>query len=338
MAAFGGDRREQLRTTRAKLTDQGYLRQLVKTLHRKHPTGQYLKLVWAKALADFAKSDISIKLLNWIEDIQMKGNVAFIGGGAMATATIRGLIQSQICAAGDLNVSDPLESARKELAAQTGVNTHAEGGPWIGEAETIMLVVKPQHVEQAAAQVADFVKEGQIVISFVTGARLSSLEAHLGHSRVVRAMPNTAVQVGRGFTVWSASSAVDESDRSHVRKILNALGSELYTADEHHIDIATAVSASGPAYALLVLESWTDAGVFLGLPRPLAQKMALETIAGTMALCDALDQHPAVLKSQVTSPGGTTARALQVFEEGGIRGLFGRAITAAHERSLDLGS
>ena len=266
----------------------------------------------------------------------MAGRVAFVGAGAMATATIRGLIQSKICTPDSIQACDPLAAARDALARGTGVSTFAECGAWIGDADTVILVVKPQHLEQAAAQAAAHINERQIVISFVTGARLSSLTAHLNHDRVVRAMPNTAVQVGRGFTVWSASGAVTESDRRRVCEILNALGSELYTADEHHIDIATAVSASGPAYAFLLLESWTDAGVFLGLPRDIAQKMALETIAGSMALVDATGAHPAVLKSQVTSPGGTTARALQVFEEGGIRGLFGRAIRAAHEQSIDL--
>lgn len=268
----------------------------------------------------------------------MTGRVAFIGGGAMATATVRGLIQSRICGPEMISVCDPLQSARDSLSDETGVTTYPGCGEWLSEAETVILVVKPQHLEQAAAQAAAYIQPRHIVISFVTGARITSLEAHLGHERVVRAMPNTAVQVGRGFTVWSASPAVSDSDRLQVREILNALGSELYTADEHHIDIATAVSASGPAYALLVLESWTDAGVLLGLPRNVAQKMALETIAGSMALANASGEHPAVLKSQVTSPGGTTARALQVFEEGGIRGLFGRAIRAAHEQSLDLQS
>ncbi len=268
----------------------------------------------------------------------MAGKVAFIGAGAMATATIRGLIQSQICTSESIQACDPLAAARDALTEGTGVNTFPECGPWMGDADTVILVVKPQHLEQAAAQAAAHMNGNQIVISFVTGARLSSLTAHLGHNRVVRAMPNTAVQIGRGFTVWTASSSVADPDLNRVREILNALGSELYTADEHHIDIATAVSASGPAYAFLLLESWTDAGVFLGLPRDVAQKMALETIAGSMALVDASGVHPAVLKSQVTSPGGTTARALQVFEEGGIRGLFGRAIRAAHEQSIDLQS
>ena len=266
----------------------------------------------------------------------MAGSVAFIGAGAMATATIRGLIQSEICAPGSIQACDPLASARTALTEGTGVQAFAECGPWLAEADTVILVVKPQHLEQAAAQAAAHINESQIVISFVTGARLNSLTAHLGQERVVRAMPNTAVQVGRGFTVWTAAGALSEPDLGRVREILNALGSELYTADEHHIDIATAVSASGPAYAFLLLESWTDAGVFLGLPRDLAQKMALETISGSMALVNATGAHPAVLKSQVTSPGGTTARALQVFEEGGIRGLFGRAIRAAHEQSIDL--
>ena len=266
----------------------------------------------------------------------MAGRVAFIGAGAMATATIRGLIQSQICAPDAIMACDPLPAAREALQEGTGVKAFAECGPWMAEADTVILVVKPQHLEQAAAQVAAHINQSQLVISFVTGARLNSLTAHLGHQRVVRAMPNTAVQVGRGFTVWTASDAVSESSLARVREILNGLGSELYTADEHHIDIATAVSASGPAYAFLLLESWTDAGVFLGLPRDVAQKMAMETIAGSMALADATGAHPAVLKSQVTSPGGTTARALQVFEEGGIRGLFGRAIRAAHEQSIDL--
>ena len=146
------------------------------------------------------------------------------------------------------------------------------------------------------------------MISFVTGARLNSLTAHLGHQRVVRAMPNTAVLVGRGFTVWTASDAVSGSSLARVREILNGLGSELYTADEHHIDIATAVSASGPAYAFLLLESWTDAGVFLGLPRDVAQKMAMETIAGSMALREGVRRAQPVLLEpvmdvEVVTPG-----------------------------------
>jgi len=267
----------------------------------------------------------------------MASGICFIGAGAMGGATIRGLLRKNVYSTAEIVACDSSQVVRDSISKELGIGANASNPKGVSGAEIVLLTVKPQHLENVMAEIYPSLTEEKLVISFVAGATLATLTAHLHTERVIRAIPNTPAQLGQGITLWTAASGVDHAGSSKTRRILEALGAEMYTPDERHIDMATAVSGSGPAYALAVLEAWTDAGVLLGLPRPMSEKLALETIRGTMAMVDASDLHPALLRAQVTSPGGTTAAALQVLEEDGLRAAFGRAITAAYSRSIELG-
>jgi pyrroline-5-carboxylate reductase len=150
-------------------------------------------------------------------------------------------------------------------------------------------------------------------------------------------MPNTPAQVGAGMTVWTATPDVDEARRQEVRRIFASLGEEAFVPDEHYLDMATALSGSGPAYVFLFLEALTDAGVHVGLSRDLATKMALQTVLGSAKYASESGKPPAELRGQVTSPGGTTAAALRALEAGGFRSAVLEAVIAAYDRSKELG-
>jgi pyrroline-5-carboxylate reductase len=151
-------------------------------------------------------------------------------------------------------------------------------------------------------------------------------------------MPNMPAQIGEGMTVWTTASEVSERQKDMAQSILAALGEELYVSAEKYIDMATAVSGSGPAYVFLVIEALTDAGVHIGLPRDMAEKMVIQTVLGSARSVKATGKHPAELKNKVTSPGGTTAEGLLQLESGGLRSLLLRAVIAAYEKSKSLGA
>ena len=159
----------------------------------------------------------------------------------------------------------------------------------------------------------------------------------LKHKRIVRSMPNTPAQIGEGMTVWTATQEVDERQRKAARSILAVMGKEIFVEDEQAIDMATAVSGSGPAYFFLFVEALIDAAVGVGLPRPMARTMVLQTMLGAGRLIEKSGTEPAELRRMVTSKGGTTAEALRVFEEGNFSPLVVRAVAAAHRRARELG-
>jgi pyrroline-5-carboxylate reductase len=175
------------------------------------------------------------------------------------------------------------------------------------------------------------------VISIVAGATLQNLMTGLDHAVVVRAMPNTPAQIGEGMTVWTQSEDISDAQHDLAGQILGALGREIFVEDESYIDMATAVSGTGPAYVFLFLEAMIDAGVHLGLPRRIAEEMVMQTIKGSIAYYSENDSHPARLRNQVTSPGGTSATALYYLEKMGFRTAISRAIWAAFTRSQELG-
>lgn len=267
----------------------------------------------------------------------MAHQVCFIGAGAMGGATIRGLLRHEIFKADEIVACDPVEAVLTRLRNDLRIDTTGDNIEGLQGARTVFLAVKPQYLAEVSAGLSPALRDDQLVISIVAGATLGALCAYLDTPRVVRAIPNTPAQVGAGVTLWTAADGVSPADIHETRRILHGLGTELHTDDERHIDMATAVSASGPAYAYLVLEAWTDAGVRIGLPRATAEHLARETLIGSMQMQEATGRHPADLRAQVTSPGGTTAAALQVFEEDGLRAAFGRAIDAAFRRSIELG-
>lgn len=268
----------------------------------------------------------------------MASRICFVGAGAMGTATIRGLLNNGVYAENQIVACDVSSVIRERVKSELGIPTTDNIEEAVDGADTVFVAIKPQDLAVAAASLRPQLRPDHLVLSIVAGAKLSTLCEILETDRVVRAMPNMPAQIGRGVTLWTAAHGVAEGDVKRTIRILGSLGTEIFTKDESHLEMATAVSASGPAFALLVLEAWIDAAVGIGLPRDLATRLALETIQGTMALAESSERHPADLRSDVTSPGGTTAAALDQFERGALRATFTRAIQAAYRRSQELGA
>ena len=177
----------------------------------------------------------------------------------------------------------------------------------------------------------------QLVISIIAGTSISTISAGLGHRSVIRVMPNTPAQIGQGMSVWTASEEVSQQQQGIARSILGALGKEIYVPEEKYIDMATAVSGSGPAYIFLVIEALVDAAVHIGLHHEMAEELALQTVLGAACLAHETGKQPKDLRDMVTSPGGTTAAGLAKLEDGGLRDLLMSAVIAAHERAKELG-
>jgi pyrroline-5-carboxylate reductase len=263
--------------------------------------------------------------------------VALVGGGAMGGAMIVGMLSRDLVSPQSITVSDVRLDRLAELYDLYGVPGTTDNSEAVAGAGIVIFAVKPQVLPQVMAGLRGSVPPEGLVISIVAGAPMSLLTTGLAHQAVVRVMPNTPAQVGEGMAVWMAADAVSTPQRDQARAILGALGEEVYVPEETYLDMATALSGSGPAYVLLFLEALTDAGVYMGFARPTAEKLAWQTMWGTLALIHERGEHPAVLRNQVTSPGGTTAEALQVLERGGLRALVTEAVWAAFEKSRRLG-
>lgn len=263
--------------------------------------------------------------------------VVFIGPGVMAEAMILGLIgragvtPSQIVACG------PRPERLAELAGRHGIGSEADARQAVSGAETVILSVKPQSLPQVLRQLDGSIPQEALVLSIVAGVRLSHLTSGLGHPAVVRAMPNTPAQVGEGVSVWTATEAVTTEQRETAQRILASCGQELPVDDEDYLDMATALSGTGPAYVFLFMEAMVDAGVHLGFPRRIAEALVVQTVRGSVAFYESSPKHLARLRNQVTSPGGTSAAALYYLEKAGFRTAISRAIWAAYERSIQLG-
>ena len=255
----------------------------------------------------------------------------------MAEAILTGVIKAGAASPGDIVASDVVEARRDYIAATHGVATTSDNVEALKEAEIAVLAVKPQNLGEVLAGLTGKGAPGQAVLSIVAGASIRAVSAGLGHDRVIRAMPNTPGQVGAGITVWTCTGSVTATQRQAAAGILQALGEEVAVQDEKLIDMATALSAGGPAYVFLFIEALTDAGVYLGMARDLAARLAAQTVLGSARMVLETGQHPAQLRDMVTSPGGTTAEALLQMEEGGFRATMLKAVTAAYRKARALG-
>jgi pyrroline-5-carboxylate reductase len=270
-------------------------------------------------------------------DILAQQRLALIGGGVMAEAIIRGLLNQGLAAPQQLLVSEPIAQRREQLAHTLGVGVTASNGEAVAGAQIVLFAVKPQVLSQVLGELAGRVPSEALVLSIVAGAPMAAFRQALGDLAMVRIMPNTPAQVGEGISVWTATPQVSERQRQQARAIIGALGEEVYVEEEKYLDMATALSGSGPGYVFLFIEALIDAGVRLGFARPVAEKLVLQTVRGSAILAQRTGQHPAVLRNMVTSPGGTTAEGLVQLEEGGLRAAVARAVWASYERALALG-
>ncbi len=262
--------------------------------------------------------------------------VAIIGGGTMGSALIKGMLRVRLMTKGDITVGDVSIKQRELVKKKYGVTVTDDNVRGVQGADVVILAVKPQEAGGVLSQISGHIVS-QLVISIAAGLKLETIAQSLKQATLVRAMPNTPAQVGRGMTVWTSSSELPGEKHEMVRRILASLGEEMYLKDEKYLDMATAVSGSGPAYVFLFMEALIDAGVHIGLTRDVAQKLVVETVAGSAEAMRKTARHPAELRNMVTSPGGTTAEALHRLESGGLRSLVVDAVLAAYEKSQTLG-
>lgn len=264
--------------------------------------------------------------------------VGFIGAGNMGEALLQGLIQSGHAAERIAIADKNAERVRDLQARYPGLQTaHAES--LAEDSNTLVLAVKPQTLPDLAPSLREAVGRGQpLVISVAAGITTARLAGWLGEdTRLVRAMPNTPALVGAGVTGLFAASTATSADRDTATRLLESVGRAIPVADEELMHAVTATSGSGPAYVFLMIEAMQEAAQSLGLPPDTALELTLGTLAGATRLAAESDESPAELRHRVTSPGGTTERALQVLEDGDLRGLMRRAMAAAAERSRELG-
>jgi pyrroline-5-carboxylate reductase len=267
----------------------------------------------------------------------LKGaSLAFIGGGAMGEAMISSLLSSQVVEPKAISVSDPHKERMKDLESRYAVHTTTQNLAAVKDATIVILSVKPQMLRFVFRDLCGKLKKDTLVLSIIAGARIDSMDLGLKHSAIIRSMPNTPAQVAEGMTVWTASRAVTPGQRTQAQAILRAFGKELYVADEAFLDMATAISGSGPSYVFLFMEALIDAAVHLGFSREDARMLVTQTVRGSAVYAEKSPSHPAEMRNLVTSPGGTSAHALYQLEKGGFRTLLSKAVWAAYQRSVSL--
>ena len=249
--------------------------------------------------------------------------IAFIGSGAMAEAMISGLLNRKLARPENLRASDNRAERVAELQEKYGIQPFTDNNLAADSADVVVLSVKPQRLTEVLDNLKSGVPSGALVLSIVAGATIEKISLGLNHSAVVRSMPNTPAQIGEGITVWIASHSVNESQKEIASKILGALGDEVNVDDENYLDMATALSGTGPAYVFIFMEAMIDAGVHMGFSRRISEQLVVQTLRGSVDYYQAINQkssvHVAALKNQVTSPGGTTAEALYYLEKAGFR-------------------
>lgn len=254
-------------------------------------------------------------------------------GEAMLSAILaQGLSQPQ-----DVSVSDISEARRKYLEEKYGVAVTGDNRLAVEGREVVILAIKPQNLAEVMAGLGGQLKSDQLVLSIIAGATIRTLSSGLQHNRIVRVMPNTPAQIGEGMSVWTATPEVSKEQRDRAGSILGAIGREIYVDDESYLDMATAVSGSGPAYFFLFVEALVEAAASIGLSRDMAQEMVLQTMLGSGHLIQKSGKQPAELRRMVTSPGGTTAEALLALDKGGFMSLIRQAVKAAYNKSRSLG-
>ena len=269
-------------------------------------------------------------------------SLGFVGCGVMAEAMIAGLLRRQLVTRAQVTGSHPRPARRDELQNQYGirmVESNAEAARRTDPAapSVVVVAVKPQRVGRVLQEVKESLAPEQLLLSVVAGTRIETIAAELGHKGVVRAMPNTPAQIGQGMTAWTATPEVSERQLEAVRALLGALGREMYVENENMIDMATALSATGPTYIFMMMEALVDAGVHMGFSRHVSEELVTQTMLGSVLFARETHKHPAELRNMVTSPGGTSAEAIYQMEKGSLRTVLSKAVYAAYQRAVALG-
>lgn len=264
------------------------------------------------------------------------GRIGIIGAGVMAEAMIAGVLARKLVEPEQLIASHPRANRRAQLVERHGIRVAESNLEAAGDADLVVLTIKPQVLAPVMRQLNGTLLDDQVVISILAGTTFAKLSAGLGHEALVRVMPNTPAQIGQGMLVWTSTPAVTEERLAQVRALLGALGKELWVETERYVDMATALSGTGPTYVFLMMEALIDAGVHMGFPRRIAQEIVLQTVSGSAEFARDSGKHMAELRNMVTSPGGTSAEAIYQMEKGSLRTIYSKAVYAAFQRTQEL--
>lgn len=264
-------------------------------------------------------------------------HLTFIGAGAMGSAIIGGLLSRHQLAPGHITASDRHRERLHEIRGKFRINTTLNNLTAARKGQVVVLAVKPQVLPAVFADLHGQIKPGALVVSIVAGATIDAIATGLNHRGIVRTMPNTPAQVGEGMTVWTATPEVSDAQHAQAEAVIEALGHQLFVDDETFLDMATAISGTGPSYVFLLMEALIDAAVHLGFSRADARQLVIQTIRGSAIFAEQSTVHPAEMRNLVTSPGGTSAEALYQLEKGSFRTVISKAVLAAYRRSVALG-
>ena len=264
-------------------------------------------------------------------------HLSFVGAGAMGASIIGGLLSCHKLKPTNITASDKSRERLQEIRDKFHIRTTLDNLTGVRGSQVVVLAVKPQVLPAVFAELAGKIKRDTLVLSIVAGATIESIATGLRHQAIVRTMPNTPAQVGEGMTVWTATPKVSPAQREQAMTIVESLGHELYVDNERFLDMATAISGSGPAYVFLLMEALVDAAVHLGFSRVAARELVVQTIRGSAHFAERSPLHLAEMRNLVTSPGGTTADALYQLEKGSFRAVISKAVQAAYKRSVALG-
>jgi len=263
-------------------------------------------------------------------------NIGFIGGGQMGEAIIRGVLAAGLLPSTGIMVAEPDQARRDTLRKKFGILTADGPRDLAVHGRVLIVAVKPQVMDSVLAAYHEVCTPDHLLISIAAGIPLRAFAARLGEAMpVIRVMPNTPALVLTGASALCGNHRVTREDMALATHIFAAVGTCI-EVPEAQMDAVTGLSGSGPGYVFTFIEAMIDAGVRVGLPRPLAESLTLQTVLGSVRLAQESGEHPAQLRARVTSPGGTTIAGLHVLEEGGFRGLIMSAVQAATERSREL--
>jgi pyrroline-5-carboxylate reductase len=263
--------------------------------------------------------------------------LGLIGCGFMGEAVLRAALDKKVVLAPDVRIAEASADRRGVIERTLGISPKSDPADAAADADLIIFAVKPQEFEAAAASIRNRTHAGQTVVSIMAGVRIETIARATGHNAVVRVMPNTPAAIGEGMSAWMATPEVTDAGKDEVRALLAALGREVNVTHEKYIDMATALSSSGPGFVYLLIEAFIDAGVQIGFRREVAELLTLQTFLGSARYAAATGKHAAQLRNEVTSPAGTTAAGLFVLEQAGVRAAIVEAVEAAYARARELG-
>ncbi|NCO27652.1 MAG: pyrroline-5-carboxylate reductase [Caldiserica bacterium CG02_land_8_20_14_3_00_36_38] len=263
-------------------------------------------------------------------------NISFIGTGIMASSIIKCITEKGLYRKEEITGSGPRLKSLEEVKKRFGINITQKNTDAAKFGDIIILSIKPQVFPSVAEEIKDSINDNQMIVSIMAGVDIETLQRELLHKKIVRAMPNTPAQISEGMTVWTSTKEIKENEKNEVKKIFSSMGKELYFEEEQYVDMATALTGTGPAYVFLFLEAMIAAGVHLGFSRRDARELVYQTTLGSVLFAINSEKHTSELRDMVTSPGGTSADALYEMEKGSFRTIIEKAVYSAFKRTIYL--